>query len=280
VKADRLTDRNDKKRIIDIILTVLFIIFSAYILFVINESMSQNSNLENARDFHIRMSYNFNNSYLHGRESPADIEIDLKMHYLRGTLIVDDPVEVAAIATLNSLNAQNVRSLSIGFQSAQAWPQTQSDKGITKEASLIMDRIRDEREITGKTNLTWTLECTYSTSLALNFKDGTSQETTWGKDWTITVYPKSQFAQIVANKAILLLAIPAFLLAFIKIFSIIRFFLVTILIRENSEVDNSHTKAKNNARAINDKPNETDKWINGENPNKTSRPDCDKGQKD
>ena len=275
-----MTDRNDKKRIIDISLTVLFIIFSAYILFVINESMSQNSNLENGRDFHIRMSYNFNNSYLHGRESPADIEIDLKMHYLRGTLIVDDPVEVAAIATLNSLNAQNVRSLSIGFQSAQAWPQTQSDKGITKEASLIMDRIRDEREITGKTNLTWTLEGTYSTSLALNFKDGTSQETTWGKDWTITVYPKSQFAQIVTNKAILLLAIPAFLLAFIKIFSIIRFFLVTILIRENGEVDNSHTKAKNNARAINDKPNETDKWINGENPNKTSRPDCDKRQKD
>jgi hypothetical protein len=268
-----LVEKSYIKKIILVCSIVLLLIPLAYVSFVIYESIVENSNLEKSRSFHIRTSYNFNQSYLHGREAPADIEIDLKVDYPHGTLIVDDQVEITGIATLNSLNAQNVRSLAIGFQNAQAWPQNQSNKGITKEVNLFLERIQNEQIITGKTTVMWPLEGTYFLKIVLNFKDGTIQDTAWNKDYAITVYPKSQSAQNITNKAILLLTIPAFILAFIKLFGIIKNFFTAMLIDKNNEVDNKHKNTKSNTNTNDNNSNNTCKGFNGENKNKTSCPD-------
>ena len=59
-----------------------------------------------------------------------------------------------------------------------------------------------------------------------------------------------------------------------------RIFLITIFVGELNEVENRHTETNSDANTVKDKPNEPDERINGENPNKPSRPDCDKRQKD
>lgn len=214
-------------------MVILYIISSAYILFIINGALSENSNIAQARDFLIRMSYNFSNSPSYPMGSSPDIEFDLKVHYPRGALIVDDPVEISGIAILNSPRAQKVRMISIGFQGAQEWPVTQNNKGITNETNLILLKTRDNK-LTGKTTMVWQLEGVYYSRMTLQFIGGDTQPIT-SLDIGITVYPKSQFAQILTSKAVLLLAIPAFLLAFAKIFQFIIFAFGNTLPTKNSK---------------------------------------------
>ncbi len=214
-----MADKWTNQTTLNVCIILVFIILSSYALFIINNALSENSNLERARDFHIRISYNFSDSPVYALGSSPDIEFDLEMHYPRGTLIVDDPVDISGVAVLNSLRAQKVRMISIAFQGAQEWPVTQNNKGITNETNLCLWKIQDNK-LMGKTTMVWALEGIYYPRATLQFVDGTSQPTL-SSDVSITVYPKSQFAQIVTNKAILLLAIPTFLLAFGGIFKYI-----------------------------------------------------------
>jgi hypothetical protein len=180
-----------RSQITAIILFVSLIVVSLFIVPIIVETNAKNINTEQARYFHIVIYYNFNNTGVYGRASSADIEMDLKMHYPHGTLIVDDPVEISGTAALNSLHAQNVRSIVIGFENSYAWPITQNNKGITKTANLFLDRVQDETRITGNTTIAWTLEGTYHPSPLLQFTDGTVQTLSLISSEAITVYPQS-----------------------------------------------------------------------------------------
>jgi hypothetical protein len=209
----------NKYQIIAIFLLFSLLIVSAFVVPILIESNTENSDIAQPRTFPIHLAYNFSNSPAYDSTSGPDIEFDLAMHYPRGTLIVDDPVEISGIAVLNSPRSQNVKSISIGFQNSLAWPITQDSKGISQETNLFLNRAQGGR-LLGNATIVWVVEGTYSPKITLDFFNGPPQPTA-SSDVAITVYPKSQLAQLVTNKASIDLAFAAFFLALVGTLNII-----------------------------------------------------------
>jgi hypothetical protein len=186
--------------------------------------MTENGNLDQGRVFHITFAYNFNKQLINPGGSHADIEIDLTIRHSRGILTVDDPVEISGKAILQPI-AQNVTSLTMYFDNAQEYPPNQNTEGFTKGADLILNRTRNSNTLTGNVNVSWALEGTYHPLLAITRNLNRTHHEAFvagqAPGVSITVYPKSQSAQIITNKATLLLTLAAYVLALIGAFNII-----------------------------------------------------------
>lgn len=195
---------------IAILLTISLAIVTLILLKSIINSIQENAKLQAPRNAHIVFPYCFNGQPIHGND-PTDIDIDLTVCYPRGTLVVDDPVKISGIAILNSMEAKNVRSLTIGFENGQSYPVVQDEKGITKGTELFLTRTQEGNKLAGESTISWSLEGIYHPMLARTMNNNIGIFCGVSPTVAITVYPKSQYAQIVTNKTNIDLAIAAYL---------------------------------------------------------------------
>jgi len=199
-------------------LLIFFIIVTFFIYSVMSDWNNLNIELQRARTFHITFSYYFSGQTITLTGYIPDIQVDLTVHYQRGTLIVDDPVTISGIAIVNTSIPQQTRSITVHFQNAQAHPITQDVNNITEGADLYLGLTQNSSRLIGNSTMAWTLEGTYNPYFAVLFENSTGMFTTplaTSKDVAITVYPKSQFAQIVTNNVSMLLAIAVYLLTLV-----------------------------------------------------------------
>lgn len=220
--------KNNRKltwnKILAIVFLISLVILSVRIVPPLYTWNNENNKLQQPRTFHMMFSYNLNEiPYTVGNET-YDIVIDLTLNYPHGTLIVDDPVSIHGIAIIKpSINQKVKGSITIWFQNAQAYPETQDEKGITKGQDLILSKKQDNNTLVGNTTIVWVLEGTYSPKMIMIYTNETGTHiisTDVSPDVAVTVYPKEKLAQIVTNKVSIILAIAFYFLAIIGTISI------------------------------------------------------------
>jgi len=196
---------------IAILLAISLAIVTLILLKSIYTTIQENVELQSPRNFHVVFGFNFNRPPIYTDNTSSDIDIDLNVLYPRETLVVDDPVKISGVAILNSPQAQNARSLTIGFENGKHYPIVQNDKGITEETNLVLKQTQEGNKLTGDSTIAWALEGIYHPMLAILMNNNIA--TFYGPSPSVafTVYPKSQYAQIVTNKANIDLAIAAYL---------------------------------------------------------------------
>jgi hypothetical protein len=252
-----------------------FIFISFYVFMFIHESIVENANIEQPRIFHLPFDYNFYNESV-----PPDIQMDLEVHYPRGILIEGDPVNISGVAVANTRIAQKVLDVAISFQNAQVYPTIQDDRGITKGISLNLLRSPDGSKLVGNTTVVWNIVGTYYPRLYVTRLQDNGRlmiHPSETKDVAITVYPKSQLVQIVTNKATLLLACAAYLIALVGAFNILySLWKVNPLEKNEGDKSQSYTEKKSTTKAKDRAPNKTNerRAKNREDPNNSSQPDC------
>lgn len=256
-------------QIIKYLFIAVAIIIFGYISLVIIGSLEENASLEQPRTFHIMFDhYFYKNETLKISNSYPDIQIDLLLSYPRGILVVDDPVEISGIAIAYTPVTRNITDIAINFLGAQIYPEAQDNRGITQGVSINLLRIPGTNKFVGNATMVWRLEGTYFPRL---YVTGYREDTTHyypNNDIAITVYPKSELAQIVTNKAILWLAIVGTIIAFLGFFNIFR---KAQTIKPENEKNNNQTITDN---ITNQKDNFAEERKNSKEPNKTSRQDC------
>ena len=210
------------RKIFAIIIPIILVAVICLIVPSAAKTYIENINLQNARTFHVVIGYNYNELPISSPTIGPDILIDLTISYPRGTLIVDDPVTISGVAILNSDYARkkDILSFTLGFQNSQFYPVTQNIDGITKESNLILSRDEtNSAKFIGSTILTWTIEGSYrilasvtnTTKYGLNLGIYLGQAETP----TITVYPKTQYAQLLNNNTTMIFTFTAFILTLI-----------------------------------------------------------------
>ncbi len=136
---------------------------------------------------------------------------------------MDDPVTISGIAIVNTLIPQHVRSMTVRFQNALAYPIRQDSNNITEGAYLLLNPTPNRSRYTGTANMTWTTEGTYNPYFVVTYDNSTGvYATPLGKseDVCITVYPKSQYAQIVTSNVSMILAFVVYLLTLVGTLSL------------------------------------------------------------
>lgn len=179
----------------------------------IYKSFKLNDDLQKPRDFHISFEYRFDglqNIY-------PDIFLDLYIIHNYKFLIVDEPVKILGNATLYTKKANEIESIMIGFQNAQSYPIYQNAFGITQPGFININTTQQNDTLTGASQIVWTLEGTYYPYIIISSTNNTSIRYDETQDVFITVYPKTQLAQIVTNNATFSLAFAVYLLTFIGV---------------------------------------------------------------
>ena len=193
-----------------IILLVILVLLSVFIIMPHLYTWNiENNNLQQPRAFHIVFSHNFDKIPFNIDNETSDVTIDVTLTYPHGTLIVDDPVDISGIAILNPSISRHVKSVTIYFQMAQAYPIFQDENGITKGQDLLINQSQNGNKLTGNTTVVWTLEGTYYAEGGLVFTNETGTYALhlgFSSDVAITVYPKEKLAQIVTNNVSMILA--------------------------------------------------------------------------
>lgn len=201
-----------------IVLLILLFLLSIYIFPSINTWNIENNNLQQPRTSHITFKYNFDEQRIDVGETPSDILIDVALRYPRGTLIVDDPIDISGIAIQYGSLDQHVESLTIWFQNALAYPVTQDENGITEGRDLLINISQGNNKLVGNTTVVWVLEGTYNPLLGLVFTNETGTYAFYAgmsTDVAITVYPKAELAQILTNNVSMILTIAFYVLALV-----------------------------------------------------------------
>jgi len=212
-----------RNRYVAIGLGVILFLLSVYILPSIHSWNIENNNLQQPRTAHIAFKYNFNEQPINVGETP-DVEIDVALRYPHGTLIVDDPVDISGVAVQHGSFDQRVRSLTIWFQNALAYPVTQDENGITEGRDLLINVTQGNNKLIGNTTVVWVIEGTYNPELGLMFTNETGTYARYvgvSSSVAITVYPKAQLAQIVTNNVSITLAIAIYGLTVVGTLNII-----------------------------------------------------------
>lgn len=192
---------------------------TVYIFSIIHMAWTENTSIEQPRVFHLSFDYNFDNKSI-----DPDIQMDLEVRYPRGILIEGDRVDIFGEAIPITEMSQNIIDVAINFQNAQEYPVAQDGRGITKGVSLNMIRSPSSSKLTGNETMVWNIVGTYYPRLFITRLQDNGRpmihyaET---KDAAITIYPKSLLAQIITNKAMLLLAGASYCIALLGAFKII-----------------------------------------------------------
>lgn len=237
-------------KVLKLSIIVLIAIF-IYMLPVIYSSYELNDDLQKSRNFRVSFEYRFNET---NTDNP-DIMIDLNINHYRKILLVDEPVEISGNAILLTSKAQEVDTIIIGFQNAQAFPIRQDIWGITQPGFITLNKAQQNNKLTGKTQVVWTLEGTYYPYIKIYLTNTTTIPSYYAEtqDIFITVYPKTQLAQMVTNKASFILAFAVFILTFIGI-------IISIIYTfqdKGCNINNYSYKKQNNTETSNSETNGT-----------------------
>lgn len=219
------------------IISLVIILFQTFL--VIRGSLEENASLEKSRTFHIAFDhYFYKNNTTHLTNSYPDIQIDLSVNYPRGILVVDDVVTISGIAIAYTPITRNITDIAVNFLNSQANPKTQDKYGITQGISINLLRIPNSNKFVGNASMVWRLEGTYYPQLFITGYPNNESPIRYYKtdDVAITVYPKSELAQIVTNKAVLWLTIIADILAILGTINIV-----------NTKNPTTQTENQNNA---------------------------------
>jgi len=235
-------------KLLEIVLIVIFI----YMLPTVYNSYELNNDLQKSRNFRVSFEYRFNET---DTDNP-DIMIDLNINHNRKILLVDEPFEISGNAILRTSKAQEIDTIIIGFQNAQAFPIRQDIWGITQPGFITLKKTQQNNKLVGKTQIVWTLEGTYYPYIKIYLTNTTTIPSycTETQDIFITVYPKTQLTQIATNKASFILAFAVFMLTFIGI-------IISIIYTfhdKSYSIDNSSCKKQNNTETSNNKKNNTE----------------------
>lgn len=178
------------------------------------------------RNFELPIYINLNGT----RGFDVDISFSLNFTYQKGTLVVDEPIEINSIAVFLSKNAENVETVQLGIQNGLAYNTTTSSVitdyyGIPVVAYLFFNSsqsgIMYPYVWTEKITAIWMIDGIYHPILAFTFKDGTEPLIMLIEDVAITVYPREQLTQIQSNKVTIELTLAVFIFSFFGVFSII-----------------------------------------------------------
>jgi hypothetical protein len=268
-----------KEQKTSLILTAIIMITFMSITPFIYRSIIENSAFEEPHTFHLTFDVGINKSYAFN----PDVQIDLKISYPRGILIDGDPVEISGVAAINTPIAKNIEVMDLVFQNGLAYPITQDSRGITKGMNFTLFRI-NESIFEGKSAIIWNLVGTYYPQLYIKSLENDGRQMirySDTKDMAITVFPKTQLIQVATNKATLLLACAAYLLALVGAFNIIYSLWTRKPINQVVSNENEDYKEKkcesNKINRVSDKANEKIGIV--KDPNSSSRPDCPKREK-
>jgi hypothetical protein len=191
---------------------IILLIFLTFIVIVITPFIvtwyNHNNELQQERSFHIVYTVDTGPTRGHTENETPDLLIDLLVTYPHGTLIVDDPVKIFGIAVLSETLRQTLTtSIALSFQNAQAYPYSQNENGITEGQQLNLWKLRNENLLIGNATIVWALEGTYYPTIVYRHLNSTGGEEEFSgtSDVKITVYPKSELAQITTNTVSMIL---------------------------------------------------------------------------
>ena len=200
------------KQIIGLFLIPALLIVSAYIIPSIRESIKSYNELQKPRKFHIPMAYRWgpNPDSRHLGDTYSDVLIDLEITYPHAVLMADEPVDVSGLAIIQPEHFPTLRSIQIAFESARSYPPAFNENGLPEVPGFFLNS-SENNKMKGIKKMFWPLEGKYRANFLLEFENHPILKNTkmQGKNDVdlITVYPKSETAQIMANKAITILTI-------------------------------------------------------------------------
>ncbi len=238
---------------------VIILAITAYSAPYIYKSITENSDLWYPRTFDIVFSQNFNNQV--GYLVHPDMEIGLTIRHPRATLAVDDPVNVSGKAIIYNQTDVIVESVTIHFQNAQEFPITHNINGITKGIDLYLHPTQNKSVLTGNATMSWALEGKYYPMGAYIFKNRTGRYQKppgISSDVAITVYPKTDLAQIVANDAILYSTIAIYFLTIVGVINLL--FYLWHFSPPPRPRNNNNNKTESNGKPHTDN-NKSHRWI-------------------
>lgn len=207
------------------------------IAFTLSSWTSQNNELQQSRTFHIVYGFDFNGTPINvTTEHPDDVDIDLTVTYPRSILVVNDKVTLTGLAVVYAYPPDTtVLSFTVGFENSQTYPPVQTD-GITNSSNLFLNEIGGMNRYNGTTDCTWEIEGTYRLQLAFLFKNSTGTFAfgpSLSSGSAITVYPKTDLAQILTNNASTTLTIAIYALTVVGTLSLF----VTLWDRKPTKTD-------------------------------------------
>lgn len=206
------------KQIAAIVLGLVILIVLIYVIPSIIRSYKLSNELFGQRTFHnhILFRIQMNNIPPSILDHHSDIDLDFEITYPQAVLTINDRVDITA--TITSANQsqllQNIRSLVIGFDAALAYPENSTERpGI--------DVIRTEdNQMVGRTSIYWPVEGKYRANYSIEMTNG-NQIINQHTPEIITVYPKSEIAQIISNKVLTDLTIGAYVVGFVGAIKVI-----------------------------------------------------------
>jgi len=214
------------KQTIALALIPSLVIVSAYIIPSIFKSIKSYDEIQKSRKIHILMAWRFCcqiGSY-HLGDTSFDTVVDLELTYPHSTLVVDEPVNVSGFAIIKPEYFPTLRTILVSFGSARAYPITLQENGLIESAKLELNKSQNNR-LTGSSKMCWPLEGKYKATFIAEFENDpilkNEQITSTNEFDLITVYPKSEIAQITTNKAIIVLTIALYFLGVVGTIKII-----------------------------------------------------------
>ena len=206
---------------IALVLFLLLVIVSLYIIPSIRKSKKENNELQKSRKFRNNTLFSIPREFLSFSlaDYNHDVDIDLEVTYPHATLTVDEPIDISAIATIKPELFSRIRTIAISFDAARSYLQNSDDSGMIKEPVIYLNKTQSNRMI-GAAKIFWPIEGKYKANFGVELIDGTQIPNEHSVD-IITVYPKSEVAQIVTNKTYIDLAVAAYFLGVISVVKII-----------------------------------------------------------
>lgn len=214
------------KQIIGLALIPTLLLVSAYVIPSILESLKSYSELRKPRKFNIFMAHRWGqgSDSRHLGDTYSDVSINLEITYPHATLMVDEPVDIKGSAIIQQEHLPTLRSIQIALESARSYPPIFNENGLPEFPHFFLNEIQDNKMV-GTVKVFWPLEGRYKATFHLEFQNHPIFENKKIQSQNnvdlITVYPKSETAQITTNKAIAVLTIALYFLGFIATIKII-----------------------------------------------------------
>jgi len=235
-------------------LIVFLIVVTVLVVFPLMKWNKENNELSKSRNYYISFS-NWINIAQGEAESDTFWQIDLTVNQPRGTLIIGDCVEISGNAIVKTTVNQNITEIRLWFRNSQAYNITFDSDGMINatDSNIHLIRIGDTNKLEGNATICWRLEGSYNPTAQIFFENETGNFTCYlgvSPDVAITVYPESEFAQIVNNEVTMVLTIAVYSFTVIGTFSLIltlwRMKPSSNNKENNSESSNSNTNIKDN----------------------------------
>jgi hypothetical protein len=235
------------------------IVISVIVVVPIRKWSEENNELGKARNYYLSFSNWIN--ILQGEAKPDPYwRIDIYVQQPHGTLIIGERIDISGKATVETKLEQNIMEIRIWFQTSQAYNLTFDDEGMINatDSNIHLVRIGDTNKLKGNATICWRLEGSYKPIAQLFFENKTGNFKNYlgiSPDVAITVYPESEYAQIVNNEVTIVLAIAVYFLKVIGIISLI------LKLWNNERSNNSKNYSANSNNNPNKKNNQTNKNI-------------------